>query len=300
MERSLHVLRRRLILLAAAALAALGCTRTPPADPASPGPARRIVSLAPAFTETLVAIGAGEAVVGIGAFDPEVPGRPGLPRLGDAFSVSLESVVALRPDLVLVNSKSAAETLRPVSARLTVLTPPTDRLEDALALVEDLGRRTGHAEEAARVLGAVRTALDGARDRAAQRKAAGALPPRVLVVVQRRPLYVAGRTSFVADLLRAVGAENAVDDVEQAWPLLSEEAAVARAPDVILDASEGDNATPEGRAALLATWDRFQSVPAVRNRRVLVICEDAIVRAGPRIPEALAKLEALLWPETPR
>jgi ABC-type Fe3+-hydroxamate transport system substrate-binding protein len=301
----------RLLLTAALAAAACGpgasapaAPDAAPARPAAPAPdaapARRIVSLAPAFTETLIALGAADAVVGIGRFDPEIPGKPSLPRLGDTFDVSLETLFALRPDLVLVNSQGVAESLRPLASRITVLTPPTDRLADALALFEDLGRRTGHVDEATALSRRVRGALDASRARAEKRRTAGASSPKVLVVVQRRPLYAAGRTSFVAELLDAVGARNALDDVEQPWPLLSEEAAVARAPDAILDASEGDNATEAGRAALLESWSRFPSVPAVRDGRVLVIREDAIFRPGPRIPEALARLEAMLWPEERR
>jgi len=268
--------------------------------PAEVRPARRIVSLAPSFTEILVAIGASDALVGIGRFDPEVPGRADLPRLGDSFSVGLETLLALEPDLVLVNSRSTADALRPAASQVEVVAPATDRMDDVLALIEDLGRRSGHVREAADLRRSIDGALAAARERADARAALGVRAPRVLVVVERRPLYVAGRTSFVADLLRAVGAENAVDDVDQPWPSLSEEAAVARAPDVILDASEGDNATPEGRAALLEAWSRFPSIPAVRDGRVLVIREDSIFRGGPRIPEALAKLEALLFPGEPR
>ena len=281
------------------------CSPSPDMAPAAPTvaseraplvPARRVVSLAPSFTETLIAVGASDAIVGIGRFDPPVPGRPDVPRLGDTFTVSLETVLALEPDLVVVNSRAVADLLQPASSKFTVLTPPTDRLDDALALVKDLGRRTGHASESDALLARIHAALDAARTRAAARRDGGMRAPKVLVVVQRRPLYAAGRTSFVAELLRTVGAENAVDDVDQPWPCLSEEAAVARAPDVILDASEGDNATPAGRAALLDAWQRFPSIPAVRNGRVLVIREDAIFRAGPRIPEAIARLEELLFP----
>jgi iron complex transport system substrate-binding protein len=117
----------------------------------------------------------------------------------------------------------------------------------------------------------------------------------VLVVVQRRPYYSAGKGSFVDDLLAAVGAENVFGDIDRAWPTVGEEAIAARAPDVILDASVGDVDTEAGRAELLADWQRFPTIPAVKDGRVLVIREDAIFRAGPRIPEAIAVLERLLY-----
>lgn len=300
----------RSVLVALAAAMAWACSRPSPesaprgdahgdAPSASArdlsGPARRIVSLAPSYTETLLALGAADAVVGIGAFDPPIPGRPDVPRLGDASTVSVEALVALRPDLVLANSTVLAEKLAPVAARTRVVVETADTLAGSLAMVTRIGALTGREREAAVLVASIRASLDAARERAAERTRSGVRAPRVLVVVQRRPLYVAGRASFVAELLRAIGAENATDDLAEPWPTLSEEAAVARAPDVILDASEGDNATEEGRAALLATWRRFPSIPAVREGRVRVIREDSIFRAGPRVPEALAKLEALVF-----
>src|SRR5206468_1428230 len=119
----------------------------------------------------------------------------------------------------------------------------------------------------------------------------------VFVVVQRRPFYTAGNGSFVDDLLAAVGARNVFGDVDKAWPQVGEESIVAAAPDVILDASVGDVDTDAGRAELAREWQRFQTIPAVAAGRVLVIREDAIFRAGPRIPEALAALERLLYAE---
>src|SRR5204862_8207780 len=118
-------------------------------------------------------------------------------------------------------------------------------------------------------------ALASARARAEARRGRGEKAPRVLVVVQRRPYYSAGKGSFVDDLLAAVGAENAFGDIDKPWPTVGEEAIVARAPDVILDASVGDVDTPQGRAEIAADWKRFPTIPAVKDGHVLVIREDA-------------------------
>jgi iron complex transport system substrate-binding protein len=288
-------------LLLAAAFAATACSRpesssaaTPPAS--ADAPAARIVSLAPVFTETLVALGASERLVAIGRFDPEVPGRGELPRIGDSFGVELETLLSLRVDAVLVNARALVERLAPVASRLRVVELPTDRLEDSLAAVTRVARIAGREEVGRALVARIRDALAAARLRADARAAGGSIAPRVLVVVQRRPYYSAGKGSFVDDLLRAVGAENAIGDVDRPWPTIGEETIVARAPTVILDASVGDVDTVEGREALLAEWlERFPTVPAVRDGRVFVIREDALFRAGPRIPEALEVLERLLY-----
>jgi ABC-type Fe3+-hydroxamate transport system substrate-binding protein len=283
------------LFVAAALVCAAACGPSAPRAPVPTAAASRVVSLAPAFTETLIALGAADRVVGIGRFDPGVPGHADLPRLGDAMSVDLESLTALAPDLVLVNARVLAEKLEPLASRVRVVELPTDRLDDALRAVTEIARLTGREREGGAIVGGIRDALAAARARAEARRAAGTKAPRVLVVVQRRPYYSAGKGSFVDDVLAAVGAENVFGDVDRPWPTVGEEAIVARAPDVILDASVGDVDTDAGRAEILRDWQRFPTVPAVRDGRVLVIREDAIFRAGPRIPEAIAVLERLLY-----
>jgi ABC-type Fe3+-hydroxamate transport system substrate-binding protein len=283
-------------VVVAALLCAAACGPSAPPKPADSA-AARVVSLAPAFTETLIALGAADAIVGIGRFDPPVPGHPDLPRLGDAMSVNLETLTALSPGAVLVNSTMLEEKLAPVASRLRVIRLPTDRLDEALFAVGEIARIVGREREGEALSATIRTALGSARARADERRRRGERPPRVLVVVQRRPLYTAGAGSFVDDLLRAVGAENVFGDVAQPWPEVGEESIVARAPDVILDASVGDVDTVAGREELAKDWQRFPTVPAVKSGRVLVIREDALFRAGPRIPEALAALERLLFAE---
>jgi ABC-type Fe3+-hydroxamate transport system substrate-binding protein len=288
--RSLVVRGLRIAAALFCAVAALlSCA---PSAPRSDSRAARIASLAPAFTETLIALGAQDAIVAIGRYDPAVPGRPELPRVADAMTVDLEALTALAPDVVLVNSRLLAEKLAPAAGRVRVVELPTDRLADALAAVREIAKLTGRDREGDALGKSIDDALAGAKRRAAQRPGE---PPRVLVVVQRRPFYVAGGGSFVHELLVAVGARNAFGDVTEPWPTVGEESIVARAPDVVLDASVGDVDTDAGRAEIAEDWKRLPTIPAVAKGRVHVIREDAIFRAGPRIPEALAVLERLLY-----
>ena len=282
------------LVVSAALLCAAACSASTSA-PAPAASAARVVSLAPAFTETLIALGAEGRVVGIGRFDPGVPGHPDLPRLGDSMSVNLETLTSLAPDLVLVNARVLAEKLEPLASRIRIVELPTDRLDDALHAIDEIARLTDREREGRALVAGIRDALAAAGVRSQARRAAGGKAPRVLVVVQRRPYYSAGKGSFVDDLLAAVGAENVFGEIDRPWPTVGEEAIVARAPDVILDASVGDVDTDAGRAELLADWQRFPTVPAVRDGRVLVVREDAIFRAGPRIPEAIEVLERLLY-----
>ena len=126
--------------------------------------------------------------------------------------------------------------------------------------------------------------MTSARQRAETR---GGDPPSVLVVVQRRPLYVAGGGSYLHELLEAVGAKNAVGDLDDAWPVLSDESVVARSPDVVLDASAGTS-DPGAEA---------EPLTGLPERRVIRLGDESepLFRAGPRLPEALRLLERLLY-----
>ncbi len=288
------------VLLAAALSAACGDPANTTGPPAPVAAVDRIVSLNPALTETILALGAGDKLVGLGKYDPPVPGKPDLPRLGDALSVSLEAVVALEPDAVLVNGVGLAERLRPIDGRAPVYLIPTDSLLDVRRAAVQLGEMTGRADAGWRLQGGIAEAVELARVRAMVREKERASPgPRVLVVVQRRPIYTAGAASYLHELLQAVGAQNVAGDLEAAWPTLSEESVLARMPDVILDASVGDSDTAEGRAKLLAGWREHPGIPAVANDRVIVLGKEGepLFRAGPRVPQALALLERLLYDE---
>jgi len=274
-------------IVLAAAMAACGCGDRPEepsreSDPAAP--VVRVVSMVPTLTETVLELGAGGLLVGIGEYDPAVPGRPELPRLGDAFSVSLEALTALEPDVVLVNGTRIAARLEPIQPAIRVEVLPTDRVADVLATIERLGVITDRQAAARALAGRLQASLTSARTRANERVGP---PPTVLVVVQRRPLYTAGAGSYLHELLEAVGARNAAGDLAEAWPVISEESVVARAPDIVLDASSGTSdpdAVPEPLTGL-------------PNARVLVLGPDseALFRAGPRLPEALALLERLIF-----
>lgn len=283
----------RLLLACLVALLVSVCSEPPAELQQERRPARRVVSLVPALTETIVALGRSERLVAIGDYDAPVPDRPELPRLGDAASVSAETILALDPDLVLVNSAQGEAALAPLRSRVRIERIRNDRLDEVFDTIARLGHDLDATARADELISELRGALAAARERAAGRS----VRPRVAIVVQRRPLYVAGGGSYVDDLLQAIGAENAFGDVDEPWPNLSEETLVARAPQVLLDASIQLTDEADAEAALRRSWEALPSVPAVRDDRVVLMREDALFRAGPRLDEALRLLETLVFGE---
>ncbi len=239
---------------------------------------RRVVSLNPSLTAMALVLGAGPQLVGVDDFSArQEPAVSGLPRVGGLYDPSLEAVVALRPDLVML-VPSAEQ--RGFQAQLEALGIP--RLvanpvsyDEVLATIAVVGERLGRARAAERRVAELRAA----RERA-QAASAGRPRVRALLVLQRDPLFVAGSGSFVDDMLRAAGAENLGAELAGAWPRASREWLLAARAELIVDATD----EPESAAEFWARW------PSLRAR-VVTLPASAVTLPGPRLDAALALLE---------
>ncbi|MFL5491808.1 MAG: ABC transporter substrate-binding protein [Gemmatimonadales bacterium] len=241
-------------------------------------PARRVVSLIPAATELLFAIGAGSSVVGRTQYCDYPPAAQAVANLGDGIKPSIEAVLAQRPDLVvLYNSGQNAA----VAGRLRELGIPylrlnTDALSDVPRVSRLLGLLTGHSRGADSVIAVFDTALAHATITPTTRR------PKVLLLVWEQPPMTIGRGSFLSELIERSGGENLFADVTTSSGVVSIEAVAARNPDLIL-------ATTEGPAAF-ATRPEWQVVPAVRRRRFLRVSGSEFNRPSPRSPSAIREL----------
>jgi iron complex transport system substrate-binding protein len=244
-------------------------------------PARRVVSLIPATTELLFAIGAGPFVVGRTSYCDFPPAAKAVPDLGDGIKPSLEAVLASRPDLVvLYNSGQNAG----VAGRLRELGIPalrvnTDELSSVDRVARMLGLLTGHAPAADSVAGVFDTALA-----AATRVSHGDSRPKVLLLVWEQPPMTIGRGSFLHELIERAGGENLFADVAASSGVVSIEAVAARNPDLIFTTADGP--------AAFASRPEWQVVPAIRNHRYLRVTGSEFNRPSPRAPAAIRELTA--------
>jgi iron complex transport system substrate-binding protein len=250
-----------------------------------PAPAHRIVSMNPSLTRILVALGARDALVGVDDFSARAePGVARLPRVGGLYAPSLEAVVALRPDLVvLVPSVEQREfRARLEGLRIPVLALDPVTFDDVLDTIVRLGRRVGREAAARERIDAIR------RTRDAVERAVADLPhPRTVFVLQREPLFVVGRGSFLDDMLGYAGARNLGAELGERWPRASLEWLVAAAPGVILD-SDSDP------APAAAFWTRWPSLPAVAGHRVVPLRAGEVTLPGPDLDHALVTLARAL------
>ncbi len=257
---------------------------------ALPSPPRRIVSLVPSVTETLFAIGAQDALVGVTDFCNYPAAAQQKPSVGGMLAPSLETIVALKPDLVVATIAGNREETFTQLAHLKIpvyVVNPT-RLADVLDLISRLGALTGHEAQAARL-----TASLGARVETVSRRVAGLRRPRVLYVLWPDPLIVPARATLVSELLVLAGGDSVTAGGGDGYPRYSLEAAVARSPEVIILASHSTGQGPIARDR----WERFTELPAVKSRRVYTVSGDLMHRYGPRLVDGLEQLGRLIHPE---
>jgi iron complex transport system substrate-binding protein len=253
-------------------------------------PARRVVSLTPATTEMLFAIGAGRALVGVSAADDYPPAARALPKVGSYSGPDLERVVAARPDLVVAAYGNPLELIAQLRRRhLPVYVCNPSTVAGVLRDMQDLGSLTGQRAAAQRaVLG-----LE-ARLKAVERRIGGQPPVKALVLIWDEPLTVAGGRSFIADILRRAGAANAAASLTEAYPKLDPERLLVMDPDVVLFP-----VAPAGNALeRLKRRPGFRQSRAVRAGRVYTLNPDWLERPGPRVVLGVEAVARLLHPST--
>ncbi len=272
-----------LLLGGANASAAEGPRRLGPKPPAQP---KRVVTLAPSLTEMVLAVGEGARLVGVSRFD-ESPAVAKLPRVGGFIDPSVEAVVALRPDLVLV--QPAPGNKRPVEKLaelgLPVLALPLHTVTDTLTALREVGAALGVPERGAALAADIERVRAKVRARVAE---AGNAKKRVLFVYEWEPLVVAGPGSFAAELLTDAGVVNVAAGASTPYPVLGVEAAIASRPDVVVDASHDPS-----RSA------RLRALPGLKEARWIRLPSRDLIQPGPHLGRGLEELVGLLHPAKP-
>lgn len=255
---------------------------------ALPAPARRVVALAPSAVETLFALGAGECVAATVAEADYPPAVRSIRRVGGWLDPHVESILALRPDLVVVvrgNPRDLADRLR--GQGLAVFVSDPHRLRDAMRNLMALGILTGHEREARQRLEALR-----GRVLAVRRRVAGRAPVRAALLVWDDPIMIAGGDSFADDVLALAGAENVGRTYREAYPRVDPERFLQLDPDAIL--VPGADAR---RLRAVAARPGLRQTAAARSGRVYGLHPDWIQRPGPRLVDAIEEVARRLHGE---
>ena len=254
-----------------------------------PAQVARVISLAPNLTEIVYAVGAGDRLVGNTTFCNYPAEAKSVAKVGDTLQPSIERILALRPQLVLVSTASQLEafTTQLNEQHIAVyITDPRD-LEGVFHSISNVGDLLNQSVGAAELVKQLR-----ARTEAVERAVAGRPPASVFFQLSGQPLYTAGKTSFVTNLIERAGGHSVTADVNEAWPRLSDEAALASRPEAIIMLSGAMGATASTEVA-----SALRNSPAVKNGRVYVIDGDLLTRPGPRLVDGLEQIARALHPE---
>ncbi len=254
-------------------------------------PARvtRVVSLAPNLTEIVFAVGAGDRLVGRTSYCDYPPEAKAVAEIGDTLHPSLERIIALKPQVVLISTSSQLEVFTQQLQNQNIaafVTDPHD-LEGVFRSIQQIGEMLGQKEQSDQLVQKLRE-----RTSAVEQAVNGKQPVRVFYQVSGEPLYTAGHDAFVTDLMRRAGAISVTADVPGAWPKYSNESALAAKPEGII--------LPTGGSMGSANSDVTEALrrsPAALQGRVYKINDDYLTRPGPRAIDGLEAMARALHPD---
>jgi iron complex transport system substrate-binding protein len=252
----------------------------------------RIISVVPAATEILFALGAGPRVVAVSSFDHEPPDVNQLPRVGALMDPDVERILALKPDLIVIYGSQHDLAQQMSRAGIPQFAFLHGGLSDILTTITALGERTDTREGANRLVASIRSQLD-----AVSARVAGKPRPRTLIVFGRDPgalrnLYASGGIGFLHDMVEAAGGADVFADVKRESVQATSETLIARAPEVIIEIRASDEAAPNPD-----DWNALPSIPAVRQHKVVALVGTELVTAGPRVAAATERIARAIHPE---
>jgi len=260
---------------------------------------QRVVSLSPSVTEIVFALGAGERLVGVSRYCdfPEEVSR--LPRVGGFVDPDYETIVSLKPELVILLSSQRIAQRELEKLKIFSVMVPHRTVEDVETAILKIGRLLGVDERGRQLVNRIRSRAGAVRD------AVTGLPrPRVMLCIGRSmsapgsgPVYVAGKDGFYDRMIAMAGGENVCREERVAFPQLSAEGVIRLDPDVIVDLVNIQGRPTQSPGELVAQWQCLQNVKAVRTGKVFVLTDTRSLRPGPRYVEFLEQLVPMLHPE---
>lgn len=259
--------------------------------------ARRIVSLVPALTEMLFALGAGPHVVAVSSYDEFPPEVKSLPKVGALLDPDMERILSLRPDLVIVYGSQTDLQAQLARAGIRVFNYRHAGLAGVFRTLTELGSAVGRGSEGERLASDIRTRLD-----AIQARVKGRPRPRTLLVFERDPaslrgVYVSGGVGFLHDMLEIAGGVNVFADVARESVQPSVETLLARGPEVILEVRATGLLGPTDIAEAKRVWGALASVPAVQRGRIQILNGEHMVVPGPRVVQGTEAFARALHPD---
>ncbi len=255
-----------------------------------PDHAQRIICLAPSLTETVYALGLSDAIAGVTDYTTFPPEARTKPSVGGLVDPSMEKIMSLHPDLVLamdeINRKETVDQLEHFGISVFVISP--HGLQGILLSIQHIGEVLNRTSEARALV----TRLEAKED-AVVARVKGLARPKVFVVIWYDPVITVGGKAFITEVISAAGGEAATAEIPQAWPQISMEEVLRRAPDflILMNGSHGGITLEE-----LKTREGWNRLEAVRQNHVIYM-DERLEHPSPVEFDALEDLAKKLHPE---
>lgn len=258
---------------------------------------QRVVTFAPNITQWAFALGAGDRVVGISDFCIYPPEALTRRKCGGEISPNFELLVALKPDLIIVEGKAAKIREFCNNNHIAFLGLEMNSLEQIKSDVTTLGRVLGVAEKAKTLIDKMDADLNRLRVDVTKGKR-----PRVFISLfhpqgSMGTLATAGGGTFLDEMIVLAGGENIFADRAEPYPRVSKETLIRRRPEIILEFLPGEKIDARRNAEMDNDWASLSSIPAVKQKRIRRLTEDYVLMPGTRIVQIARLLRAAVHPE---
>ncbi len=259
-----------------------GCNKTKNGGQTPDFP-KHIISLSPASTEILFALDAKDQIAAVSDYSDYPPEALELPRTGgfDGKSLSIETILSFSPDFVYLTD-TMHDFLIPSLKQFNIpyYVSKADSIQSVLTEIQEIGKLIGKENEATSLVSQMNSELESINRIS---------DISVYYEVWNEPYMSAGSNSFITGIIAATGASNIFQDIQESYPMVSEETIIARNPQVILiPVSSGISAES------VKNRNGWSSIPAVENNKIYIIDDNIFTRPGPRIIQAIKELEKLL------
>jgi iron complex transport system substrate-binding protein len=258
---------------------------------------QRIVSLSPSVTEILYGIGAWPQVIAVSQFCTYPDDVKNKPRVNGWDKTNLEQVMALQPDFVIgVEAQEPFLRDKLVGLGVRSLFVKGQTLADIMTSMGEIGRVTGHEEDATNLVAKTQSEIE------AVRKAVGDRPhPRVLCVVDRLPgtirdLFTATKGSYLDELISIAGGDSIAPQAEHGYGKIDKEAVLTLNPEVIIDMVQGSKGN-FGEDPI-AVWNELREVRAVRDKRIYPMTDPSVIHPSQFVGHTAQVFARALHPES--
>lgn len=263
----------------------------------TPNSPRRVISMSPSITEIVFALQAGDRLVGVTDYCIYPEEAKLLPKVGGMLNPSIETIISMKPDLIISHSDS--DRIQKLVNQMGVrsLKVSFDNLESIYSSIRKIGGALEQPEAVDRLLGELREGVRFYQSQVRKLKAKS-----VLLILgdsenPMRDLYAVGKGAFLDELLTLAGGQNILGDSLALYPKVSREFIISRSPEVIIVAGPKTNLSQEKLTEWKREWRRYATIRAVKDDNIHFVGDDYILIPGPRFLNIVAKFAKVIHPE---